>query len=220
MAGRHVIKANTIMKTPLKSFLPPILALAASAGTLLAQPYTIDENGNGFTYVAFFPPLRLSASLAPDPTGGITNANVLMYNLGYLVTPGDVGLVEPGQSSLSDLIRFYTAPGANSSIAIFYSDIDTDDPTPDLADVGIPYSPNTILINEVSLGGGTNGAVWDPGSLDVPGPGSFAGAALPVYAGPFIYTIISDVPEPGTTALLLGGAGIGFGLQRCRRRKA
>ncbi len=205
------------MKTLLKSFLSPVLALAASAGTLAAQPFSIDENGNGIDYLDIMavPPFTapLPFTVAPDPSGGITGSGVLIYSLPTLVTAGDVGLVAPGQSAISDLIRFYNAPGANHSVIIFYSDIDG--PDRDLADVGIPSAPNAVLINETGPEG-NNRATWDPSSTG--GPGFFNGV-LPVFSR-YSYTIISDVPEPGAAALLFGGAGIWFGFHCCRRRKA
>lgn len=205
------------MKTLLKLLLA-VLALAVSAGGLVAQPFSIDENGKGIDYldIVAIPPLTapLPFLVVPDPSGGITNSRVLTYSLPYLVNAGDVGLVEPGQSTLSDLIRFYNAPGANTSVIIFYSAIDG--PTRSLADVGIPYAPNAILINETGLGGNPI-TTWTPTSGQ---PGSFNGI-YPVFNS-FSYYITSDapVPEPGSAALLIGGAGIWFGLQRCCRRKS
>lgn len=208
------MEANPIMKTLLKSFLPPILALAASAGALVAQPFTFDENGNGIDYLDILatPPFTapLPFTMGLDPSGGIRGTDVLIYSLPMLVTPGDVGLVEPGQSTLSDLIRFYNAPGANHTVIIFYSDIDG--PNRDLADVGIPSAPNAVLISETGAEG-NNGVTWDPTLTG--GPGDFSGPR-PTFSF-YYYTIISDVPEPGSTALLLGGAGIWLGIQRGRR---
>ena len=139
------------------------------------------------------------------PSGGIAGVPVLIYTLPFLVNPGDVGLLESG-AQISDLIRFYNAPGANHTLLIFYSDADGTD----LADVGIPASPGAYLINETDVAG-QNGAVWKPG-IGQPG----LGGPLPAW-GSWSYTIVSDVPEPGSVTLFLGGTGLW--LWRCRRRR-
>ena len=204
------------MSASLKSLLLTILTLSVPTAALVAQPFSIDENGNGIDYLDILasPPFTapLPFTVGPDPSRGIVGAPVLIYSLPMLVTAGDVGLVEPGQSTLSDLIRFYNAPGANHSVIIFYSDIDG--PDRDLADVGIPYSASPVLIDETSAAG-NNGVRWDP--TFTAGPGYFSGPR-PTFSF-YYYTIISDVPEPGATALLLSGAGIWFWIRcLCRRR--
>jgi hypothetical protein len=171
-----------IVKTLLKPLLLSLLTLAASTGALVAQPFSIDENGNGIDYldIVATPPFTapLPFTVGPDPSRGIVGAPVLIYSLPYLLTAGDVGLVEPGQSTLSDLIRFYNAPGANHSVIIFYSDIDG--PNPDLADVGIPYSANPVLINEAAAGAdGNSVTTWTPTNPAQPG---YYGGPRPVYS--------------------------------------
>jgi hypothetical protein len=182
--------------------------LAASATSVFGVPgdiFTFDENGNGNFNGATVP-----WQMAPDPSGGLA-ANVLIYQLPLLVTPGDVLLLEPGASSStpSDLVRFFNLAGANFSDVIFYSDFSPTDPPDALADTGLPApSPNAIVINEVGPEG-NNGAVWIP----LPGqPGSNpAGAQI-------TYNIISDVPEPGS--MLLAGLSGGLLLLMKVRRQA
>ncbi len=176
------------MKTSLKPLLLSILTLAVSTGALVAQPFSIDENGNGIDYldIVATPPFTapLPFTVGPDPSGGIVGAPVLSYSLPYLGTAGDVGLVEPGESSPSDLIRFYNAPGANHSVVIFYSDIDG--AARDLADVGIPYSANPVLINEAAAGvDGNSVTTWTPASPAQPG----------YFGGPVRFTVSSVFPS-------------------------
>lgn len=181
--------------------------LAVSATSVFGVPgaiFTFDENGNGNLDGQ---PVR--GQLAPDPSGGLA-ANVLIYQLPFLVMPGDVGLLEPGESSSnpSDLVRFFSPAGANFSVVIFYSDISPTDPPDALADTGLPVSPNAILIPEVGAEG-NNGAVWMP-LAGQPGA-DVTGAAI-------TYNIISDVPEPGT--MLLAGLSGGLLLLLKVRRQA
>ena len=182
--------------------------LAASATSVFGVPgniFTFDENGNGNLDGQ---PLR--GLMAPDPSGGLP-VPVLIYQLPFPVLPGDVVLLEPGQSSSepSDLVRFFNPAGANISDIIFYSDFSPTDPPDALADTGLPpVSPSAIFINEVGPEG-NNGAVWIP----LPGqPGANpAGAQI-------TYNIISDVPEPGS--MLLAGLSGGLLLLMKVRRQA
>jgi hypothetical protein len=133
----------------------------------------------------------------------------LIYTLPFAVVPGDVILTEPGQPNgpNSDVVRFWNPAGINQSEIIFYSDFSAADPADAPADVGLPlqFQPLTVTIPEVGPEG-NNGAVY----LAAPGmPGSTSAAIQ--------YNIISDVPEPGTGALLLSGVGLLFGIRRFRR---
>jgi len=185
-----------------------ILALSASA--VFGQVFTFDENGNG-TVTTGSGSAPLPYTVAPDPSGGIA-ANVLIYQLPIFVTPGDVALMEPGATSsvptLSDIVRFYNSTAnPNGSEIIFYSD--TDDTPLSLADTGLPpLSPNAIQIPEVGPEG-NNGATWNP-------PGGAPGSS---FAGVVVsYNIISDVPEPASGTLILGGLGAFLGIKRFRQK--
>lgn len=192
------------MKQSTKALIVSGLTLVVSATTLFGQAgplFTFDENGNGN-----FNGTPLPFTVGPDPSGGVTTP-VLIYTLPFGVTPGDVGLIEPNDPtrSVSDLLRFVNVAGANQSLLIFYSDVSAADPADALADSGLPSAPNAILIPEIGPEG-NNGALWAP-PAGAPGSNS-AGVQ---------YNIISDVPEPGTAALLLSGIGILFAIRRFRR---
>lgn len=176
--------------------------LAVASSTSFAQfTFTIDEFGGPLT--------SLPSTIGPDPSGGVTTSPVLIYLLPFGVTPGDVILSEPGQVPplTSDVIRFWNPAGINQSEIIFYSDFSATDPADAPADVGLPTQLfNPITITEVGPEG-NNGAIYNA----LPGmPGS--------TSAPIQYNIISDVPEPGTGALLLSGVGLLFGIMRFRRK--
>lgn len=175
--------------------------LAVASSTSFAQlTFTIDEFGGPLT--------SLPSTIGPDPSGGVVGP-VLIYTLPFGVTPGDVILSEPGQVPplTSDVIRFWNPAGINQSEIIFYSDFSATDPADAPADVGLPTQLfNPITITEVGPEG-NNGAIYNA----LPGmPGS--------TSAPIQYNIISDVPEPGTGALLLSGVGLLFGIMRFRRK--
>jgi hypothetical protein len=198
------------MKRVLSTLAVCASVLAASVASSFAQTNRIvvsfDENGNGsFGSTAF------SGGLLPaDPSGGIAGP-VLAYTLPILVTSGDLALTEPNQptGTFSDLVRFFNAPGAFQTVILFYSDFSAVDPPTDLADTGLPQSPNAFVIPEVGPEN-NNGALWTP-SLGQPG------FDLNNQAG--TYNIMSDVvPEPAPSLLLLGGVTLLGWLGRLRRK--
>jgi hypothetical protein len=82
---------------------------------------------------------------------------VLIYDLGSVMVPGDVALIEPGQSMISKLLRFY--PDDGDTLLIYYSQ---QDGTP--AGVGIPFSANPFQITETSTL-----TTWAPSNTNQPG---------------------------------------------------
>jgi len=197
------------MKQSTKALVVSGFTLVVSATALFGQAgplFTIDENGNGD-----LSGVPLPVTVGPDPSGGVTTSPVLIYTLPFRVVPGDVGLFEPNDptKSLSDIVRFFDVAGTAGvvqSVAIFYSDFSASDPADSLADTGLPFAPNAILINEIGPEG-NNGALWAP----APGlPGSNSAGAQ--------YNFISDsVPEPGSALLLMSGVGALFAIRRLRR---
>jgi hypothetical protein len=181
------------MKQLSKEIIVSSFVLVVSASALFPQPYTFDENGNGIQY-EFLQPYPLSYEVVPDPTGGITTSPVLIYSLSESVVSGDVALMEPDGSTVADLLRFFTPAGADTSDVIFYSQVNGT-----LAGVGIPYSANPVEISEVSPE-----TVWNPGP-DQPGQGTLVAYPVDEF---FRYTIITEVPEPSMTPLLLVAAGV------------
>lgn len=186
------------MKSLTKTLLALGLTYAVTATPLFAQIFTFDENGN-YNMNGGPVPVPVPVQVAPDPSGGIA-ANVLIYQLPFVVTPGDVALLEQGQTSgpPSDLVRFFSPAGANFSDIIFYSDIEPGEPNTDLADTGLPVSPNAFLIPEVGPEG-NNGATWNP----APGQPGSAPTGVNIQ-----YNIISDVPEPSALALAVLSGGL------------
>jgi hypothetical protein len=194
------------MKRSCKAAVALGFIVAVSGGTLCAQPYTFDENGNGFANNLFLQPsgpTPLPYEVVPDPTGGITGSPVLIYSLGFQVVSGDVALMSPVGNTISDLLRFFTAPGATGSSVIFYSQ-----PDGTLAGSGIPAPINPVEITETSPD-----TEWIPNGNQ---PG--AGVIFPVYAR-FDYTIITQSPEPSSWVLLLFAAVITWLSVRVSRLK-
>jgi hypothetical protein len=211
MVGSTMVN-KTRKAVTMKTF-KTLTCIAASVGILTVSStssfglagniFTFDENGNGNLNGVTMP-----GQMMPDLSGGLA-ANVLIYQLPFLVMPGDVGLLEPLQTSSgpSDLVRFFNPAGANFSLVIFYSDVTATDPPNDLADTGLPVSPNAFPIPEVGPEG-NNGAVWIP----VAGQPGFDPTGAPIT-----YNILSDVPEPGSM-LLAGLSGGLLLLMKVRRQ--
>ena len=179
------------MKPSCKAIIVLSFVLAVSANTLFAQPYSFDENGNGTQLIAY-QPFSLPFEVAPDPSGGITNSPVLIYFLGAPVVSGDVALVEPDQSTVSKMLRFFTPAGSGNSAVIFYSQVDGT-----LAGVGIPYSADPVQISEVDPQ-----TLWYPVSNQ---PGATTWGAVPIWTS-FQYNII--ITESPTPSVYLSGTNM------------
>ena len=188
------MKQVRIDRLSLTAILAAMVCLLLAVPSAHGQGFTlqIDENGNGLLNGAFHP-----GFLATDPgPGGLPNA--LTYTTPAGLVPGDLLLHEPGGGE-SDLIRW----NPNGTL-VFYSDFEpTDLPPLDLADIGLPTAayPNGISAIETGLFGqpyseaGPNWLVYAP-LLGQPGSDPNSPGIQPTYI------IISDVPEPGTVALV------------------
>src|SRR5439155_22168249 len=129
----------------------------------------------------------------------------LCYYLSPLhLTPvdGDIAMIEAPTDAISDLLRF--AQGK----LYFFSDHEPNDPNPDPADVGIPPLGAAFVLNLLEVGpNGGPGPEGNNGALYLPLPGQPGFDSSGTWPG-VMYNFISDVPEPGSLALLLSGAGI------------
>jgi hypothetical protein len=182
--------------------------LAVASSTSFAQiTFTIDEFG-GTNHS------NLPSFIGPDPSGGITTSPVLIYTLPFGVLQGDVTLQEYGVTvEYSDVVRFWNPAGINQSEIIFYSDFSATDPADSPADVGLPGQLLSLHVNIPESNSIVTMPEVNDGAIYVAGPG-MPGS---ISAGPIQYNIISDVPEPSSVALLLGGVGLLFGIRRFRR---
>jgi len=198
------------------------IAGAAGAGILKPDVYIYaDENGNAtidFVDESLRGGGTLDWGLVPDfGPGGLEE--VLFYDMGGPpdLLFGDVIIYDPDTKEISDLIRFaaFDIPAARGEGPppgilgfYFYSDLPEMGETPSLADVGIPdsFNENALSFPELEIPGlpGSEGLVYIPGPND---PGFVPGFIIQ-------YTFVSDIPAPGSAALL----GL-TGLAALRRRR-
>ncbi|SRR5258706_9927105 len=187
------------------------LLSAMAATTALAQPYpggtwTFDEFGSGLfgngTIVGY-----ANGTTRVDPVSGMAT---LYYFWNVPTAPGDVLVHELGAptNQFSDVLRFDGQGGM-----YFFSESEAGTINPDPADVPVlPFGqPGAVALFE-SGPEGNNGVFYTP----TPGqPGFDTSGIFPGVS----YHFISDiVPEPGSGALLLIGAGIVGFRMRCGRR--
>jgi len=174
-------------------------SVLAGTGALGQVPslWTVDENGpalfQGPTFVGY-----ANGTNRLDPVSGIVGWYYpLAAGLTNAFVPGDVVLFEPGTgTNFSDLLRF------DGSGVFFFSDMEAGELNPDKADVPqMPFlrSP-AVFLDEVGPEG-HNGALYTP----APGqPGFDLSGVFPGVQ----YNIISDVPEPSSIAVVVGGTGL------------
>ncbi|MGA2322774.1 MAG: PEP-CTERM sorting domain-containing protein [Sedimentisphaerales bacterium] len=173
-----------------------VLLTTAAWGNIVVS---FDENGNGnvnnngvITPLAY---KMLNSPMIP----------ILAYQPPLPVYPfwsGDLVVMEPGTTTISDVVRFV---GAQFAV---YSD--NSDGVDSLADIGIPEEllSNVVYVDEVGLENGMNGVVYTPVSRQ-PGWPTLSGNDAVTYK------FISDIPEPATICLLGLGA-----LSLLRKRRA
>ena len=177
------------------------------------DPFVVSFNENGKAEISVNggPFMTLTGKRMADPTGG--GALVLTYLLPEPVITGDAEFTEPGATgTLSDVLRFTDAAGrigggvSGAGVRmIFYSDLETGEVTPAMADTGFPTNlgtGNKLITAELGTEQ-SNGWTYTPGGN--------------------IYNGVSDfVPEPVTwVMMLMGFAGLGFaGYRKAKDRTA
>jgi len=197
-----------------------VAGVAQGQLTSTATTITVDEGGKGTIGTAPLP-----GTLMPDPTSA-SGSPVLAYPLPFLVTPGDVVLIEPGtpEPANSDLIRFVVPQGVGPdfttdgnvgfSLLLFYSDLPAAGETAALGDLGVPpAAPGAKIFTEVGSEAGPNGFTYTPGVGDPGSPSSILGVSGATY------TFISDsaVPLPSTVwagLALMGVVGVWTAFRR------
>jgi len=203
------------MKTIFKSVLIAALLTPLAVWSAPANNITVNEVGtNSFQYW-LGTTTALPWELAPDPTGGLPdNYNVLIYTLPFAGVAGDVLLndtTEPTNAgwnmmfpdyNILDVVRF----DGNYHL-IFYSDGSVDGISSP-ADTLVPPNPlfaNQVIIDEI----GTEENNW---------ANYYPQAGQPGFDPSYVrYLFISDVPEPGTLAMV--GSGLAVLLFIARRRQ-
>lgn len=175
-----------------------LLAIAPAYGQTNGWHIVVDEWGNS----SYTP-----GQLMPDPTGGVLNWNVLVYNLPFPGILGDVRMFDQASGGTNlvmlDVLRF----DGNFHL-IFYSDnTDGYDSPADTPHAPSPLFPNQASIFELGPEGGfqygdyaptPNQPGWDPSNPT--------------------YRFISDVPEPGSVVFLFGGLALLSGASIRRKR--
>ena len=167
--------------------------------------FTFDEVGNGT--ISQWDPAAGQYS-TPYSNPGFTmfsttrKSYALTYRLPEFVVPDDVTIAEPDGSGPTDGKRF--SNDSKGGLMQYYSDYSSGAGNP-LADTGFPIDFNTHKSLAVEQGSvANNWFLYTAGNGDP--------ARTNFYKG------ISDAPEPGTIALLVGGSVSGAGLLLRTRR--
>jgi len=179
--------------------------------TVIAQVtnvFNFDEFGGGQILTNGVFAASFQSTLAPDPTGGLLNWNVLIYTLPFQGVQGDVLVRDPAVRGdpILDVLRF-----DGKSDLIVYSDDTTGFQTPaDTPGMPNPLYTDQLFLDKQHVSPILAFAEFTP-SVDDPGYDS----SDPTY----LFFDPGVVPEPGGGPLLLSGLGV-FGLAQAWQRFA
>jgi len=180
-----------IKNLSLRGLIVGTLVLFVAAWSIKAEQLIFDEYGNS----SYLPGYLVN----PDPTGGVPDWDVLMYDLPFAGVAGDLSIYEGSLSGdLGDIIRF-----DGSGHLIFYSSGASGIITP--ADV--PYPPSPLLDDNMADTIDVGGYAYYTPTAGQPG----YDLSNPTYR-------FSEVPEPGTGALVALGAGLLLVIRRRLQR--
>src|SRR5262245_61395520 len=142
-----------------------LIAIAASAGLAAlgmglafapspAKAFTLDfdEFGNCSSNVG-----TCTSSVGPDPTGLVTNQNVLIFNLPSPVFSGQLNILDPDGVTISDRLRWVNSATGNigqcpspgpacANVMIFYS-LDSNGAPADVGARNFVSLPNPVIEN-------------------------------------------------------------------------
>jgi hypothetical protein len=182
-----------------------------AATTVIAQVTSLlnfDEYGGGQIMTNGVFAASLKSTLAPDPTGGLLNWNVLIYTLPFQGVQGDVLVQDPAVSGspILDVLRF----DGNSDLIVYSDNLSGYQTPADTPGMPNPLYANQLFTEKQHVNLQFAFAEFTP-LVNEPG----YDPSDPTY----LFFDPGVIPEPNGGLLLVTGLGV-FGLAQIRRSLA